>query len=211
MRIEVGVWGNCSESVFRFFTLDPKQIQFILQAIADEIDMNTGFEPHKNQKVPLFKTAEEYDSNYAEASDKDWNKHFEFTNSLRKSLDTKKITQEQYNKAYEKETERFNKLQYPKGALLNACAGLGDNEAVVTIEKKKKAFRLNIGNNDISDNKTDWISKVMGLGIKVQEAEFSKELQKYSRDCTCGQTFFQDYENLIRDKKTENKEVEQNI
>jgi len=163
MKIEIGVWANCSESVFRFITIEPKQIQFILQAIADEITANTDYKPHKKQKVPLLKTAEEYDTQY-------------------------------------KEKEKTLKKMYPK-SLLSACAGLGDNEAIIKIEKEKGSFRLNIGNNDISPNKTDWIAKVTSLGIKVQEAEFSEELKKVSRDCTCGQTYFQDYKNLIRDKE----------
>ena len=209
MRIEYGCWANCSESVFRFITLDPKQIQFILQAIADEV--HNAYPDGKEIEIPLFKTAEEYNTGYKKATSKEWDEHFKTTAKIRKDEEKGKITREQSEKLYNEEVNRFNKMQYPKGALISACAGLGDNEAIVTIEKKKKAFRLNIGNNDISDNKTDWIGKVISLGIKVQEAEFSKELQKWSRDCTCGQTFFQDYENLIKDKETKGKEVEQNI
>jgi hypothetical protein len=180
MKIEVGAWGNCSESVFRFMTLDPRQIQFILQAIADEINANTDFKPHQNQKIPLYKTAEEYDTKYKK-------NEMSYSGSVR----------EKYDKQIK---EKISKEVYPK-TLLKACAGLGDNEAIITIEKKKKAFRLNIGNNDISANKTDWIDKVMNLGIKVQEAEFSKELQEFARDCTCNEIFFESYENLIKDEE----------
>lgn len=204
MRIEYGVQSNCSESVFRFYTLDPKEIQTILQAIADEISVNTEFEPHQNQEVPLFKTAEEYDTkykagemSYSGSTRKEYDRQI---NKIWKDRDDKKITQEEALEKYGKIEAKMNKEIYPK-SLLKACAGLGDNDAVVTIEKTKKAFRLNIGNNDISDNKTDWTGKVKALGIKVEEAEYSKELQKHSRDCTCGCTFFDGYKNLIKDNK----------
>lgn len=198
MRIEKGAWGNCSESVFRFFTLDPKQIQFILQAMADEVHNASLSE--KEIEVPLFKTTEEYDTGYKKATQKEWDEHFKITAKLRKDEEQSKISREHSEKLYNEEINRFNKLQYPKGSLIYSCAGLGDNEAIVTIEKKKKAFRLNIGNNDISDNKTGWIDKVMSLGIKVQEAEFSKELSELGRDCCCGISYFDNYENLIKDK-----------
>lgn len=81
---------------------------------------------------------------------------------------------------------QLNKKQYTNGSLLYCCAGLGDNETVVTIEKAKGSFRLNIGNNDISPNTTGWIEKIKAIGIKVEEAETTPELQKYARDCSCG-------------------------
>jgi len=71
---------------------------------------------------------------------------------------------------------------------------LGDNEAVITIEEDKGAFVLNIGNNDIVEDKTGWVEKIKKMGIKVVEAEGgtkeSEELkEEYARDCTCGITF----------------------
>lgn len=198
MKIEYGCWTNCSESVMRFFTLDPKRIQFILQAIADEV--SNAYPNEKEIEIPLFKTAEQYDSNYKKRTNEEWDKHFKITSKMSKDRDSGKITNKQWDKLYAEEDARFSKISYPKGALISACAGLGDNEAVITIEKEKNAFRLNIGNNDISGNKTDWIGKVISLGIKVQEAEFSKELQKWSRDCTCGLSYFDNYKNLIKDK-----------
>ncbi|MEO0126321.1 MAG: hypothetical protein ABIL44_01055 [candidate division WOR-3 bacterium] len=109
MLIERNLQPNCSEAVFRFYTLDPKQIHFILQAIADEVSHNCKI--WGKQVIPEFKTAEEYETKY--------NSH----------------------------------------PLLYAIAGLGDNECLIVIEKDKRAFRLNIGNNEISDNKTGWIEK----------------------------------------------------
>lgn len=211
MRIEIGCNPNCSESVMRFHTLDPKQIQFILQAIADEV--SNAYSDGKEIEIPLFKTAEEYDTK--------WNKEMSYSGKVRekydkqiaaiwKQRDEKKITQEEAVKQYNEIQAKISKTIYPR-SLFSACAGLGDNEAIVTIEKKKKAFRLNIGNNDISDNKTDWIGKVISLRIKVQEAEFSKELMELGRDCCCGISYFDNYENLIKDKETKNKEIEQNI
>lgn len=64
---------------------------------------------------------------------------------------------------------QLNKKQYTNGSLLYCCAGLGDNEALVTIEKEKGVFRLNIGNNDISQNTTGWVEKIKAMGIKVEE------------------------------------------
>lgn len=204
MRIEYGINPNCSEAVFRFYTLDPKEIQTILQAIADEISANTDFAPHQNQKVPLFETAEQYDTKYKDGelsySGLICKKYDKQINQIWKDRDDKKITQEEAVERFGKIEEKMNKEIYPK-SLLKACAGLGDNDAVVTIEIAKKAFRLNIGNNDISENKTGWTEKVKALGIKVEEAEYSKELQKHSRNCTCGCTWFDGYENLIKDKK----------
>jgi len=204
MKIEIGINPNCSEAVFRFYTLDPKEIQTILQAIADEISVNTGFTPHQKQKVPLFKTAEEYDTNYKEGelsySGEIHKKYDAQINKIWKDRDDKVITQEEALEKSGKIEAKMCKEIYPN-SLLKACAGLGDNDAVVTIEKDKEAFRLNIGNNDISDNKTDWTDKVKALGIKVEEAEYSKDLQKHSRDCTCGCTWFDGYKNLIKDKE----------
>jgi len=75
---------------------------------------------------------------------------------------------------------------YEKGILLKGCAGLGDNEAVIKIHPKKGFFTLNIGNNDISENTTDWVGKVKAMKIQVEEGECDKELSKIARDCQCG-------------------------
>jgi hypothetical protein len=150
MKIEKGLNPNCSEAVFRFYTTKPKDIQFILQAFADEISATEGdnVPSWKNQKVPIYKKAEMY------------------------------------------ATKFDKKDNYYGNVILKDCAGLGDNEAVVTIEKDKKAFVLNIGNNSISENKTGWVQIIKGLGIRVIEPEDpkeGKELQdKYARDCCCG-------------------------
>jgi len=148
MRVEFNLNPNCSEAVFRFYTLEPKEIQYILQAIADEVYENNKC--WDKAEIPLFKTAEEYE----------------------------------------------------KQTLIYSCAGLGENESRVTIEKEKNAFVLNIGNNDISNNTTGWIEKIKKTGIKVQEAEYCEELkEKYARDCTCGITYFDGYKGLIKDKE----------
>lgn len=206
MKIEYGINPNCSEAVFRFHTLKPKEIQTILQAIAEEINKNSGFEPHQNQKVPLFKTAEEYDTKYKKGEmlyhGSVCEKYDEQINKIWKKRDAKIITQDEAMDQYNKIRDKMAAEIYPN-SLLKACAGLGDNDAIITIEKDKKSFRLNIGNNDISENNTGWIDVVKDLGIKVEEAEYSKNLQKYARDCTCGNTYFDGYEHLIKDNTNE--------
>lgn len=67
MKIEVGPWANCSEAVFRFYTLDPKKMQLILQALADEISATTDFDAHKGQSVPLVERPEEYEGTVLQA------------------------------------------------------------------------------------------------------------------------------------------------
>lgn len=37
MKIEKGPQSNCSEAVFRFYTLKPSEMQKILQAVANEV------------------------------------------------------------------------------------------------------------------------------------------------------------------------------
>lgn len=127
---------NCSESVFRFHTTEPVNMQKILQAIADEIGANNT-EYFKGQKVKLLKTAEEYESK----------------------------------------------------TILRGCAGLGDNDAVIEVHKDDGFFTLNIGNNDISANTTNWTGIINALDIRAEEAEFDKELRDIARDCTCGMDF----------------------
>lgn len=193
MKIEKSLNPNCSEAVFRFYTLEPKKIQTILQAIADEISANTDFKPHKKQIVPLFKTAEEYDTKWN--SEETYNgkvrdKYENQLNKIWKDRDLGIITQEEAVEKYGEIKKKMSKEIYPR-TLLKACAGLGDNEAVITIETD--SFVLNIGNNDLSD-KTDWTEKIKDLGIKVRYAgddtpEGNKLDKKYARDCTCGCTY----------------------
>ena len=171
------LWANCSEAVFRFSTLKPKKMQAILQAIADEIGSlheKGGVKKWVGQKIPLLNSAEDYDSHYGGKP----SYSFQYSGSSKQKMSDKEAT----------------KLAYPKGALLYACAGLGDNEAVITVEKDKGAFVLNIGNNDIVENKTGWVETIKEMGIKVRYAgdntkEGDKLQEKYARDCTCGITY----------------------
>ena len=165
MIIENSLNPNCSEAVFRFHTLDPKKMQAILQAIADELNSVEGNEKfYGKQTVPLYKTAKEYDTNYG--------------------------GQPSYSSAYgdDLSDEEKEKLSYPNGSLLKGCAGLGDNDTVITVESD--SFVLNIGNNDIQDDKTDFTGKIRDLKVKVDQAEddtpAGKELSARARDCTCG-------------------------
>ncbi len=82
------------------------------------------------------------------------------------------------------------KKSYPEDSILYACAGLGDNEAIIKVNEEEKYFTLNIGNNDIEPNETKWIEKIKKLGIKVDEAETDESLQNIARDCTCGIRYF---------------------
>lgn len=150
MKVEVGFHASCSEAVFRFYTLKPKKVQKILQAIQDEVrGAYPGDKDWVGDDVPLYEKAE----------------------------------------------------MYEEGTLINACAGLGDNNAVIKVEKDKGAFTLNIGNNDLGANGGAWIDVVKALGIKVQEAESCKELQEIARDCCCGIQWFEGYKGLIKDKE----------
>lgn len=159
------LYATCSEAVFRFHTTEPQKMQEILQVIAGEISTNNN--AWGKQKVPLFETAEEYDSNYKKKKPKNM-----------KELKKKMV------EALGEDKEE---------ALISGCAGLGDNDAVIKVNKKKGYFDLNIGNNDISPNTTGWTDNVQAI-CKCEEAEgnteSSKELVKKSRDCTCGITFF---------------------
>lgn len=127
------LYSNCSESVFRFHTIEPEKMQEILQLIADEIDIKYD----EKQIVPLLKKAKDYEGI----------------------------------------------------GMITGCAGLGDQNAVIKVNKLKKFFTLNIGNNDISDNSTGWVDSIKAMDIKVEEAECDKVLSKLARDCTCGITY----------------------
>lgn len=185
----------CSEAVFRFFTTDPKEIQQILQAIKDEVvahypDDDEWLEPEK--KIPLLKEAEMYDTLWNGEKTYSGEVYGRYENKINKNWkdrDSGKITQDVALRRFGILQEQMCKEIYPN-SMLRACAGMGDNEAVVTVERDKNAFRLNIGNNDISDNRTGWIEKIEAMGLKVEEAERCKELYEYARDCCCGIVFF---------------------
>jgi len=140
--------SNCSEAVFRFYTLDPEKMHKILSWIAEEVRAD-GIVV---SEIPKFEDPKQYESVVIPAANYD---------------------------------------------------------GVVTVEEDKGAFRLNIGNNSISSNETGWIEKIMQLGIEVEEAEFSEELSKLARDCTCGITYFENYERLKRDsgEKTSDEDL----
>lgn len=145
MELEAGVWPNCSEAVFRFYTLNPEHMQKILQALADEVRAycrqfleETYPEWVSDVQVPLHGKAEDYEGEQA--------------------------------------------FRAPSGA---------DDSVIVTVERKRGAFVVNIGNNAIAENITGWKEKVRALGVAVQEAETCPELrERYARDCTCGIVFF---------------------
>lgn len=146
MKLEVGVSPNCSEAVFRFYTLNPEHMQKILQALADEVRAYCGQllgeafpEWVREAHVPLYEKAEDYQGEQA----------------------------------------------------FRAPAGVGNDSVIVTVERKRGTFVVNIGNNAIAENITGWKEKVRALGVAVQEAETCPELKKkYARDCTCGIVFF---------------------
>lgn len=193
------LYPNCSEAVFRFWTAEPVNMQKILQAVSNEISKNTGFKPHKKQQIPLFKTAEEYDTHftgrptYSPGDSEELKSKRAEIDALWKKRDTGELTQEQAMEQVNKIDEAISKIVYPN-SMLKACAGLGDNEAVISVNKKKGYFDLNIGNNDISADKTNWTDIVKSI-CKCEEAEgqteSSKELTAKARDCTCGIRFFE--------------------
>ena len=77
---------------------------------------------------------------------------------------------------------------YLNKTLLYCCAGLGDNNVVVTHEPDKKAIRINIGNNDIDGGIVSGIIKSHNL--KAEEAEVgTNDLNSFARDCTCGNQY----------------------
>lgn len=70
-------------------------------------------------------------------------------------------------------------------ALISGCAGLGDNNAVIGVNKKKGYFDLNIGNNDISPNTTGWtdiVQAISSLLLLVLPSASSHLHMKKSRD-----------------------------
>jgi hypothetical protein len=211
---------SCSEAVIKFMTLEPEKMQAILQAIKDEIISKypKGERDwlHPGRKIPLLAKAKMYDTK--------WNGELTYSGTVRakydkqindnwRKRDEEIITQEQALINYGKIVAKMNKEIYPK-SMLKACAGLGDNDAVITVQRD--GFILNIGNNDLlPTNKTDsnlpryekigkkrklnWVELVESMDIKVQEAEYSEELHAMRRDCTCGESWFDNYKNLIKD------------
>jgi hypothetical protein len=161
---------NCSEAVFRFHTVDLDKMQYILQAIADEVCANNDF--WGKQNVPKYKTAKEYETPYGG----------------KPSYSQESLWDKSDERPWEEKREEAQRKSYPNGSLLYACAGLGDNEAIIRVNDSN--FTLNIGNNDITPNKTGWIEKIKKLRIKVDEAETDDSLQAIARDCTCGIRFF---------------------
>lgn len=145
MELEVGVSPNCSEAVFRFYTLNPEHIQKLLQALADEVRA--------------------YCREFLEEADPDWIGNTQVP--LREKAE-----------------------DYEGGQAFRAPAG-ADDSVIVTVERKRGAFVVNIGNNGIAENITGWKEKVRALGVAVEEAETCPELkERYARDCTCGIVFF---------------------
>jgi hypothetical protein len=86
----------------------------------------------------------------------------------------------------------FQEMEKIKQISFSACAGLGEPITKCMWEPGKKAFVLCIGNNDITPDGKG-CQTVRDLGVRVEEAETCKDLQKYARDCTCGNVFFEDY------------------
>jgi len=162
---------NCSEAVFRFHTVDPEEMHYILQAIADEISANDGF--WGKQVVPQYENPKDYETPYGGKPSYSWD-----------SLWNKD------GRPFEEKRDEAQQKSYPEGSLLYACAGLGDNESIIRVNEEEEYFTLNIGNNDIVPNKTGWIEKIKELDIKIDEAERDESLRKIARDCTCGIVFF---------------------
>lgn len=200
MRIEYALNPNCSEAVFRFYTLEPNRMRDILQALADEINETTTCKRHKGQSIPAFATAEEYETPLGEITEADVKAMREETGEAYRRHALGETTEKRHQELLIGAGDRFQKKKYPAGALLKCCAGMEDEECVITVEREKGAFRLNIGNNDIIEDKTGWVKNVMGMGVKVEEATRTRELQRYARDCTCGIRFFpEDYDGLLTD------------
>jgi len=197
---------NCSEAVFKFFTTDVKRIQTILQAIKDEIDSHYSKSEldrwQKRGQIPLLKDHRMYDTG--------WNGELEYHGSEADEMNrqrviiNKRVEDGELDEAtaqsmlLELEMRKTKKI-YPN-SMIKACAGLGDNDSIITAEDD--GIVLNVGNNDISDNDTGWIDVVKDMGIPVAEAEHSAKLREMARDCTCGITYFDGYDKLITDEKT---------
>ncbi|OIO64141.1 hypothetical protein AUJ83_00160 [Candidatus Woesearchaeota archaeon CG1_02_33_12] len=220
MKISIGFQSSCSEAVFKFFTVKPGEVQIILGAIADTVNghyesddwrpdaIKDQEQTAKDQVIyKLGSSAEvkEFVNNtpFKELTIK---KLLPFLKKVygkvtKRNIDDIKISLDVKNNALATDSNSVplfkNVSDYENVNILN-CAGLGDNNSVINVNKSKGYFTLNIGNNDIGDS--NWQDVVMGLGIYVEEAESSKELQSLSRDCTCGLTFFDGYDKLITDK-----------
>jgi len=201
MKNKIILQGTCSEAVFRFHTAKPEEMQEILQAIKNEVISHYSSEDAwlNRDKIPLYDKPEMYDT--------EWNGELTYHGKTRekydkqindnwKARDEGKISKEEALEKYSEMQEKMRKEIYPK-TMINACAGLGDNDSVITVEDK--SFTLNIGNNDISEDKTGWTDVVDVLGMIVEEAETSDDLSAIARDCTCGIRFFGDSPNLRKD------------
>jgi len=158
-------------------------MQQILQYLADEISASTDFAPHKEQTVPPLKSADGYHTAFQPLTHEELDGYWSRLQTIRERYANDESTRKTESERIWKEMQE---KKYPNGALLYCCAGMGDNEAVVTVEEELGAFRLNIGNNDIQGNKTGWVEKIKAMNVPVEEAECLPELRPYARDCTCG-------------------------
>ena len=106
--------------------------------------------------------------------------------------------QQKWRKGTVKKVPLYNDIEKYGNLNIRSCAGLGDNDCVIHIKPGKGYFTLNIGNNDIQEGY--FTEDIRTMGIWVEEAEYSKDLKKIARDCTCGIRFFDGYDRLITDK-----------
>lgn len=60
MEVEKGINPNCSEAVFRFYTLDPEEMHAILSAILRSVNNALRDFPDKCNPVPKFSDPESY-------------------------------------------------------------------------------------------------------------------------------------------------------
>jgi hypothetical protein len=222
MKIESGFQPSCSEAVLRFHTVESAKIQVILQAIADTIGANNDWV--KEAETCSVEDIVKENLLYALGSSEDIKKKLAEIPLDKLSIETLEplMASNQSDRNYSlKKIKRILELresypvnskvpllkdvkEYEKTYLLN-CSGLGDNESIIRVNKRKGYFTLNIGNNDITDGA--WIDIVKTMGIWVEEAEFSKALEKIARDCTCGITYFNGYDKLITDENREEAEA----
>ncbi|KXA90362.1 hypothetical protein AKJ61_00750 [candidate division MSBL1 archaeon SCGC-AAA259B11] len=60
MEIEKGINPNCSEAVFRFYTLDPEKMHAILSSMLRSVNNALGDFPDKRSRVPKYGEPERY-------------------------------------------------------------------------------------------------------------------------------------------------------